>query len=235
MNKSKNKFTLKIMFSYLFLGILALVSAYFISSEVRTFVSYQSSNDNDNKLVKTGSLLTELYEAEGLSKIALQKKTQSSFKAYTQKIDSIYSAIDSIKGLTSSDNQKEMLNSVQSLLQKKVGNSKELLKLKIKNDANSSIDNALKEFNRIEESMGKITPESLNPNYAELPPEAKLALKKWADYLSENVPKDSTDIPEGKRVDSLLTASRSLLDQAKLSNTKILRTVAEKEIGRAHV
>ena len=229
MNKSKNKFTLKIMFSYLFLGILALVSAYFISSEVRTFVSYQSSNDNDNKLVKTGSLLTELYEAEGLSKIALQNKTQSSFKAYTQKIDSIYSAIDSIKGLTSSDNQKEMLNSVQSLLQKKVGNSKELLKLKIRNDANSSIDNALKEFNRIEESMGKITPQSLNPNYAELPPEAKLAVKKWADYLSENVPKDSTDIPEGKRVDSLLTASRSLLDQAKLSNTKILRTVAEKE------
>lgn len=229
MNKSKNKFTLKIVFSYLFLGILALVSAYFIFSEVRTFISYQNSNNNDDKLVKTGSLLTELYEAEGLSKIALQKKTQASFKAYTQKIDSIYTVIDSIKGLTSSDNQKEMLNSVQVLLQKKVGNSKELLKLKIKNDANSSIDNALKEFNKIEESMGKITPESLNPNYADLPAEAKLAVKKWADYLSENVPKDSTKIPEGKRVDSLLTASRSLLDEAKQSNKKILRTVAQKE------
>ncbi|MGY8914617.1 MAG: hybrid sensor histidine kinase/response regulator, partial [Flavobacteriales bacterium] len=176
-----------------------------------------------------GSLLTELYEAEGLSKIALQKKTQASFKAYTQKIDSIYTVIDSIKKLTSSENQKEMLNSVQVLLRKKVGNSKELLKLKIKNDANSSIDNALKEFNKIEESMGKITPESLNPNYAELPADAKLAVKKWADYLSENVPKDSTKIPEGKRVDSLLTASRSLLAEAKQSNTKILRTVAQKE------
>lgn len=229
MNKSKNKFTLKIMFSYLFLGILALVSAYFIFSEVRTFVSYQTSNNNNDKLVKTGSLLTELYEAEGLSKIALQKKTQDSFNAYTQKIDSIYTAIDSVKGLTNSDYQKKMLNSVQFLLQKKVGNSKELLKLKIKNDANSSIDNALKEFNKIEESMGKITPESLNPNYADLPSEAKIALKKWADYLSENVPKDSTNIPEGKRVDSLLTASRSLLDEAKQSNTKILRTVAQKE------
>lgn len=217
------------MYSYLFLGILALVSAYFIFSEVRTFVSYQNSNNNDDKLVKTGSLLTELYEAEGLSKIALQKKTQASFKAYTQKIDSIYTVIDSIKGLTSSDNQKEMLNSVQVLLQKKAGNSKELLKLKIKNDANSSIDNALKEFNKIEESMGKITPESLNPDYADLPNDAKIALKKWADYLSENVPKDSSNIPEGKRVDSLLTASRTLLDEAKQSNTKILRTVAQKE------
>ncbi len=229
MNKSKNKFTLKIMFSYLFLGVLAVVSAYFIFSEVRTYVFYQTSNNNDNKLVKTGSLLTELYEAEGLSKIALQKKTQASFRAYTQKIDSIYTVIDSIKGLTSSDNQKDMLNSVQFLLQKKVGNSKELLKLKIKNDANSSIDNALKEFNKIEESMGKITPESLNPNYADLPPDAKIAVKKWADYLSENVPKDSKNIPEGTRVDSLLTASRSLLDEAKQNNTKILRTVAQKE------
>ncbi len=217
------------MFSYLFLGVLAVVSAYFIFSEVRTYVFYQTSNNNDNKLVKTGSLLTELYEAEGLSKIALQKKTQASFRAYTQKIDSIYTVIDSIKGLTSSDNQKEMLNSVQFLLQKKVGNSKELLKLKIKNEANSSIDNALKEFNKIEESMGKISPQSLNPNYADLPQDAKIAVKKWADYLSENVPKDSKNIPEGDRVDSLLTASRSLLDEAKQSNTKILRTVAQKE------
>ncbi|MEJ1221192.1 ATP-binding protein [Sediminicola sp. 1XM1-17] len=229
MNKSKNKFRLKIIFSYLFLGILALVSAFFIFSEIRTFVSYRTSNDNEDKLVKTGSLLTELYEAESLSKIALQKKTQGSFSAYTQKIDSIYSAIDSIKGLTKSEHQKGMLDSVQYLLQKKVGNSKALLKLKIKNEANSTIDNALKEFNKIEESMGRITPESLNPNYADLPENAKIALKKWADYLSENVPKDSTNIPDGKRVDSLLTASRTLLDEAKQNNTNNLRTVAQKE------
>lgn len=229
MNKSKNKFRLKIIFSYLFLGILALVSAYFIFSEVRAFVSYQTTNDNEDKFVKTGSLLTELYEAESLSKIALQKKTQSSFEAYTLKIDSIYSVIDSIKGLTESEHQKGMLDSVQFLLQKKMGNSKALLKLKIKNETNSTIDNALKEFNKLEESMGKITPESLNPNYADLPENAKIALKKWADYLSENVPKDSSDIPEGKRVDSLLTASRTLLDEAKQKNTNILRTVAQKE------
>ncbi|MEH6680678.1 MAG: ATP-binding protein [Sediminicola sp.] len=230
MNKSKSGFTIKIIFSYLILGALALVVGYFIFTEIKVFVSSQTDTQNDNKLLKTGSLLTELYEAESLSKIALQKKTASSFKAYTQKIDSVFSAIDSLKMLSQNEHQKRMLDSVHFLLQKKVDNSRELLKIKARNEENSSLDNALAQFNRIEESLGKITPESLNPNYFELPPEAQSTVRKWAEYLSENVPKDSTNIPGSRKVDSVLTASRSLLAEAKQNNRKSQRTVAQKEL-----
>ena len=230
MNKTKNKFTFKIMFSYLMLGILTLVVAYFIFSEIKVFVSTDTATENDAKLLKTGSLLTELYEAESLSKLALQKKTPKSFTAYAQKIDSIFITIDSLKLLTVNDYQKEMLDSVQGLLKKKVFNSNELLRLKRKSETNNSIDNALKEFSKIEESLGKITPESLNPNYSDLPPDAQNTLKKWAEYLSENVPKDTSNIPVAQRVDSVLTVSKSLLAEAKQSNTKALRSVAQKEL-----
>jgi len=101
---------------------------------------------------------------------------------------------------------------------------------KRKNESNSSIDNALKEFSRIEESLGKITPESLNPNYATLPSDTQNTIKKWAEYLSENVPKDTSNIPVSQRVDSVLTVSKSLLAEAKQSNTKTLRSVAQKEL-----
>ncbi len=229
MNKTKNKFTFKIMFSYLMLGILTLVVAYFIFSEIKVFVSTDTATENDAKLLKTGSLLTDLYEAESLSKLALQKKTPKSFTAYAQKIDSIFVTIDSLKLLTDSDYQKGMLDSVQGLLKKKVFNSNELLRLKRKSEANNSIDNALKEFSRIEESLGKITPESLNPNYLDLPPDAQNTIKKWAEYLSENVPKDTNNVQVSQQVDSVLTVSKSLLAEAKQSNTKNLRSVAQKE------
>ena len=105
-----------------------------------------------------------------------------------------------------------------------------MLRLKRKSETNNSIDNALKEFSKIEESLGKITPESLNPNYSDLPPDAQNTLKKWAEYLSENVPQDTSNIPVAQRVDSVLTVSKSLLAEAKQSNTKALRSVAQKEL-----
>ncbi len=230
MNRTKNKFTLKIMFSYLMLGVLTLVVAYFIFTEIKVFVSTGTGTENDAKLLKTGSLLTELYEAESLSKLALQKKTPKSFTTYAQKIDSIFITIDSLKLLTVNDYQKKMLDSVQGLLKKKVFNSNELLRLKRKSEANNSIDNALKEFSKIEESLGKITPESLNPNYLDLPPETQNTIKKWAEYLNENVPKDTNNNLVSQQVDSVLTVSKTLLAEAKQSNTRTLRSVAQKEL-----
>ena len=114
------------------LGILTLVVAYFIFTEIKVLVSTDTASENDIKLLKTGSLLTELYEAESLSKLALQKKTPKSFTAYAQKIDSIFVTIDSLKLLTNIDYHKNMLDSVQGLLKKKVFNSNELLRLKRK-------------------------------------------------------------------------------------------------------
>ena len=81
--ESKNKFTLKIIFSYFVLIVLALVAGYFIYSEIRVFIYDSTADETDIKLLKTGSLVTELYEAESLSKLAQQNKTKESFIAYS--------------------------------------------------------------------------------------------------------------------------------------------------------
>ena len=88
-DKTKNRFTFKIVVSYLILAALACVFGFFIFSEIRDYVSSETALENDTKLLKTGSLLTQLYEAESLSKLALQTKTKKNFSAYALKIDSI--------------------------------------------------------------------------------------------------------------------------------------------------
>lgn len=212
------------------LAVLALASGYFIYTEIITYLSTETAEENDAKLLKTGSFLTHLYEAESLSKLALQTKTKENFEAYSQKINSIFLEIDSLKQLTNSDNQKEQLDSVQLLLQQKVANSTELLNLKVKNDANSSIDHAIQEFSKMEASLGKITAEGLAPNIDELSPKAQKVIRDVAAYLNANVPTNNDKITNSKQVDSILNASKLLLAKAKQTDSKTQRFLAQKEM-----
>lgn len=212
------------------LGVLAFVAGYFIVSEIKVYVSTEINAENDSKLLKTGSLLTELYQAESLSKLAFQKQTSKSFTAYTQKIDSIYLSIDSLKQLTDNNHQKQLLDSVQGLLKKKVVNSNELLRLKRNSEGTNSIDNALLELRKIEESMGKLPPESFNPNYLDLPEKSREIFKNYVQYLSDNVPKEADSRATAAELDSIITASKLLLEEARQQNIKTFRNLAKKEM-----
>lgn len=230
-NKPKNKFTVKIILSYAVLAFLAAVSGYFIYTEIRTYTSSETALENDTKLLKTGAFLTELYEAESLSKLALQTKTSKNFTSYTQKIDSIFLQIDTLKQLTSSTNQKTLLDSVQALLNQKVANSKDLISLKANTDPNSSIDKALEEFKKMQASYGKLTIENFEKNPDQLTPYKRKVLGDWVAYLNANIPADSAAVPDAKTIDSIIDASKSLLAQAKINNTKTQQSLTDKEIN----
>lgn len=227
--KSKNRFTFKIIFSYLVLAILALASGFFIYSEINTYLSQETGKDNDAKLLKTGSFLTQLYEAESLSKLALQHKTKDNFTAYSQKIDSISIEIETLKLLTNNESQRVLLDSVQVLLKQKLANIDDLITLKVKNDANNSIDKALEEFSKMEASLGKITAEALAPNINELEPKAQKAIRDLASYLNANVPANYDKVNNSKQVDSIIIASKLLLAKAKRTDSKAQRFLTQKE------
>ncbi len=230
MKESKNRFTFKIFFSYLLLVILSLVAGYFIYSEFRVFLFNDVAEETDLKLLKTGSLVTELYEAESLSKLALQNKAQANFNAYAAKIDTILVEIDTLKQVAIDQHQHSLLDSVQLLLRQKVANSNELRNLKVKNEANSSIDKALKELGKMESSFGKLTAYDIHPNPESLSSYERKVLDDWVSYLNKNIPADSSDIPDSEKIDSILNASKGLLVQAKKRDAKTQRFLAQKEI-----
>ncbi|WP_282132711.1 ATP-binding response regulator [Cellulophaga baltica] len=225
-NKSKNKFTFRIVLSYLILVGLAVISGIFILSEIKSYLATDTSGENDVKFIKTGSLLTQLYEAESLSKLALQTKTKESFTAYAKKIDVVSAEIDSLKEVVTSDYQVQLLDSVQNLLKLKTYNNEELRRLKLKSEANSSLDVALAKFNTMELSLGKITAKSIAPNIDELSPKAKSVIEKLALILNDNAPKENHS-PE--KIDSIINASRNLLNEAKEKDALTQRALADKE------
>lgn len=146
--KSKNRFALKIILSYAVLGILATLAGFFIYNEFKSYASFQKSEESNQKLLKTNRLLTQLYDAENLSKLALQTKRPKDLQSYAQKVDSINQFIDVLKPLAQTDygNQGAQLDSVQELLKQKVFNNAELRKLKVRNENSTSLDSVLKAF-----------------------------------------------------------------------------------------
>ncbi len=217
------------MLSYLLLAALALTAGYFIYGEVKGFLNDDTSDDTDRKLLKTGNLVTQLYQAESLSKLALQSGQQNNFDAYSAKIDSLVLEIDTLKQLSAADNQISLLDSVQVLLRQKVANSNELRNLLSNTETNTAIDKALKEFRKLESSFGKLTIYNFEPEPEKLSPYKRKVLKDWVAYLNENIPKDSASVPDSEKVDSVLNASKALLAQIKRNDAKTQRFLSSKE------
>lgn len=209
---------------------MAITASFYIFSEIRDYISTEISEGNDNKLLKTSAFLTKLYEAESLSKLALQSREKKNFIAYSEKIDSIYNDIESLKNLSESNNQTELLDSLCFLLEKKVANNNALRRLKAKNQTSKSIANALNEFDKMEASLGIITAESLAPNLSELSPKAQEAIHKVARYLNENIPSKEADIDRTKKVDSVLLVSKALLKEVEEDNLTNENSVAQQEL-----
>lgn len=217
MNSKKNRFTLKIISSYLLLVILGGIASYYIFNELQDYITNETTI-SDDKLLKRNSFLAQLYEAESLSKLALQTKNKLNFVGYENKIDSINTHIEELKRLTESEHQKGLLDSLSSLLGKKVKNINALRNLKIQNQTGTAINSALKEFDKLEESLGIITPEGLAPNLNELSPEAQEAIKKVASYLNANIPENNTSQQKIQRMDSVLQVSKNLLKEVQQEN-----------------
>lgn len=231
MDKSKNKFTLKIILSYLLLVILALLASFYVYIEIQDYLSTEIAEENDAKLLKTSSFLTQLYEAESLSKLALQSKKRKDFVAYASKIDSIYTDIEQLKTLTNNQQQQNLLDSLRILLEKKVANTEMLGKLKTQNQTGTAITSALEKFDEMEASLGIITAEGLAPNLNKLSPKAREAIQKVADYLNANIPIEDTGEQKAQKLDSVLQASKALMMEVQQENTINENSLARREMS----
>ncbi|WP_159075798.1 hybrid sensor histidine kinase/response regulator [Muricauda brasiliensis] len=217
--------------SYVTLGLLASLAAFFIYNEFKSYASSKNQDDSNEKLLKTNILLTQLYDAENLSKLALQTKKPEDLRSYAQKVDSITAFIDSLKPLVRSDYSplSSELDSVQELLSQKVFNNAELRKLKVRNENNTSLDSVLKAFHDMEVGMGRITPETFAPNFDKLSPAAKESIRKSVAILNKNIP-NSDGGADANNIDSILEVSKSIINKAITETATAERTVLQKEL-----
>ena len=228
MATSKNKFTLKILLSYLVLSALSVMVGAFLFSEFEKLTSENISNLGEKKFIETGTLINLVYEADGFSRLALLTENDQDFEKYMLKTDTLFLKIKEIKSLLNNEFQVTQLDSIKSILLEKNQNIEQLRILRLTNQKDTSLDEILKEVQKLETSIGLISVETLFKNPGKLSKKERKVWQSYADYLNSNFHRDTSTV-KSKTVDSMLTASRYIVSEAKKENSRIRESLRQKE------
>lgn len=228
MATAKNKFTFKIILSYLVLGALSVLVGLFLYSEFKNYTAETNENTGEKKFIETGTLINLVYETDGFSRLALLTESDTDFEQYMSKTDSLFKKIEEIKSLTTNDFQLKQLDSVKSLLEEKNRNIEQLRILRLTNQKDTSLDDILKEVRKLEASIGLNSVESMVKNPSNLSNKDRRIWESYADYLNSSSLRDTSTV-KSKTVDSMLTASRYIVAEAKKENSRIRESLMQKE------
>ena len=156
MATAKDKFTFKIILSYLVLGTISVLVGFLLLSEFEKLTSESVKSEGEKKFVETGTLINLVYQADGFSRLALLTEDDSDFERYMLKTDSLFLKIKEIKSLSTNDFQLKQLDSVKSLLIEKNQNIEQLRILTLTNKKDTSLDEIMEEVQKLEASIGLI-------------------------------------------------------------------------------
>ncbi|NJB36815.1 hybrid sensor histidine kinase/response regulator [Croceivirga sp. JEA036] len=229
MEKRKN-FIVKIVLSYIVLASLAILAGWFFYLELENILpKTQKINPKEERLLKISTLTNDIYTAESLSKLALQRNTKKDFAAYAVKVDSILFLIDTLKISSESNKHISLLDSLAILLQQKVANNDQLRRLATKNYAEKSLDSLILKIKTLEATVGTITPRALVPNFDQLPEATQKSVIAYAELLNENAKREEGAENERKMVDSILIATQDLLLDTRKKHLRQNQQIANKE------
>lgn len=230
MDSSKRRITLKVFLSYIALALLTAVVGWLIFSEIVSFSETQKIDTAEkNKILKVGEIITLMYESESVARATLQTNSKETLKNYLLKNDTLNIEIDSLALLFTASSQKKTLDSIKILLTAKEKNIFELRKIKSDPTSERSIQNAINKFSKIESSMGKLSIEEFVENPEYLSTKNRKNLEEYVNILNRYSPKNSTNYINQKTIDSIISASKTLLREIKLLSFKQKKYLSKKE------
>lgn len=230
MARLKRDITAKVLISYLILLILTVSVGWIIYSEINSFSRAQEGNNTENNIVfRIGGLLTLMYESESYARSAIQSNKEEPYISYLKKNDSINIGIDSLKASTLNEVQRSLLDSVKLLLEQKVTNIAELRQIRNDKASDIALDRAIEKFSNIEQTLGRLSLEDFVPNPANLDPEKRNLLLEQINIYNEYIPRDSSNTVDEKVLDSMVIASRDLLEKIRQETARRRLSAAVKE------
>ncbi|WP_010136238.1 hybrid sensor histidine kinase/response regulator [Ochrovirga pacifica] len=233
MQRRKHSITIKVVLGYLTLGLLASVAGIAIFSEIKTFTSLQKQDlGEQSKVVEIGSLIADIYENESFSRVAIQSKLWDDFKTYEEENQQLLLKIDSIKNTVDDSFEALILDSIQLVLSDKGESVKSLRSIQRNDPSKASIQLAIQKLSAIDSIFGKIWASDFSKDLQTLDQEPQQNIEGYLQMLEKYKPKGSIDAKEQKKLDSLLTVSKSKLKDAQkaIEKQRLSSLVKEREL-----
>jgi len=217
MESKKSYIPIKVVLSYVALAALIVTVGWFLYSENEVYTKLENKIAFEkSKFLKVSKLFSNVNKTESLARKTIQTNSEKDFKNYLAETDSLKAGIDSLKQVIVTPYQKTLLDSVTYLLSEKTKNIRKLKAIKNKSDDEVSVNNAIKEITKLEYKLRKLELRDFVVNPNQLGSYQRNVLRKYVDYLNQNIPDDSTNTLSKEASDSILANSKKLLNSVKL-------------------
>lgn len=224
-----SKYTsLKLLISYLLLLSLMAIAVWFLFKQQANLNSQITVESTNKKQLIYTELIRDLYESDNYARIALQTIDEDSKAAFIKKNTSVISKIDFLKSnrLIAEEN---LLDTLKIYLKDKEQNILNLRKLQQTVDE-SPIGTVLQKIKNLESVKGKLTLENFIKNPNQLSPYERKVAEDYINYLNKNVPKDASNTISTVEADSVLAASKKILEEAQKKSDQRSIVIKNKEI-----
>ncbi len=227
-----------ILFGYITLIAIASVAVWLIYDETLELYDNQVDiNPASEKIFLANSILTNLYEAEGLERSYLQTGSPENYEAYNLLIDSISSQIVMLGLIEGNPAQTVHTDSIQKLLTKKRENLKELNAIKNSASAERLYERALFKLTENKDSLQQLFQmyENLNQSKDSIQTKQKKArfFERLKNVFAPPEEPDSTlqiVVNESVQVDSLFNAFNPT-DSVEQIMASIIREIRKESVA----
>ena len=144
----------KVLLGYLLLFSIAVISVWFIYTEILKIASPANDNGDNQKIIKISEAIAGLYAAEAVGRNAILTGSKSDLRMYDRMLDSIDSRIDAIKSDSDAE-QLGKLDTIQSLLKRKKNSIIEIIGFRQKYNAESTFDRAVSQISKVKDSLNQ--------------------------------------------------------------------------------
>lgn len=210
----------KVIAGYLLLFIFAVVSVWFVYSEISKIASKSASGNDNSKIIQISNTIANLYTSEAIGKTAMLSGLDSDYNSYNKLIDSINNDIDLIKKEADSS-QVVKFDSIQLLINKKRKSISGIIKYRKLNKPEYVQKNFRSKINNVKDSLvNQATPLKPEERYtwsqvvnSALPPKTLDSIRKFASN-------DSLTIAYNQVIEELINKNKQ--EQNKLNRAEQL-------------
>ena len=225
-----SKYTyLKLLISYLSLLGLMFFAVWFLYNQQSNLNDLLQEEKTDAKYLVFTELIRDFYETDNRSRVALQAVEEEPLELFLTKNSALIEKLEKLKPEFLPQEQG-LLDTLKLYLKFKEKNIIELRAFQKTTDKNTPFVEVLTKIKNLEVSKGKLFLENFVKEPEKLTAYQRKVANDYIEYLNKNIPKDSTNSFSLKEADSILKASRNIIESAQKEKNKQSVTIKNKEI-----
>jgi len=220
MSQKPRSLKIKVIVGYLLLFAIAVLSVWFIYTEIlKTAIPNKDATSDNQQIIQISNAIANLYASEAVGRTSILTGSSTDYAEYNRLLDSVNAEIEGIKDIRDAT-QLAKLDTIQGLLQKKRNSVNEIIQFRNFYNKESTFDRAVKGIYNAKDSL-----------YREIKPVKFSRKTQFTDFLEAALTEKQLDSLGRLQLsnDSLAMAFEGVLTKLIIKDNKLKYQLFKKE------